>query len=83
MQGLRGARVQETQGLSIVLSPQDLVELTGREKPAFQRKQLEHLKIPFKARTDGTLIVHRAHVDLILGATVKIEGPAEPRLRFG
>jgi hypothetical protein len=69
--------------LSLVLSPQDLIDLTGRAKPAYQRKQLEHLKIPFKPRTDGTLVVHRAHVDLLLGAPADSDSKPEPRLRFG
>lgn len=43
--------------MSAVLSPQELQELTQRVRPGWQRRQLDHLGIPYKPRTDGSLIV--------------------------
>lgn len=61
------------------LSPQELIDLTQRERPSAQRKVLEHLGIPSRARPDGTLLVLRSDVQ----ATQDVR-PArrEPRLRL-
>jgi hypothetical protein len=45
------------------LSADEVRVLTGRTRPAFQVRQLEHLGIPYKRRTDGTLVVLRAHLE--------------------
>ena len=65
--------------MSAVLSPQDLIDLTQRTKPGWQRRQLEHLAIPYKCRTDGTLVVLWENVRGTQGAK-----PArrEPQLRL-
>ncbi len=41
----------------MILSPEELQQLTQRTKPAWQRRELEHLGIPYKPRSDGSLIV--------------------------
>lgn len=66
--------------MTIVLSTEDLVALTKKEKPTYQAKQLVHLGIPYKARTDGSLVVLRAHVEGLLGAVS--DRKPEPQLRF-
>ena len=47
----------------MILSPAELLELTQRERPGFQARQLDHLGIPYKRRTDGSLVVLRVHVE--------------------
>lgn len=41
----------------MILTPEELATLTQRSRPGWQAKQLEHLQIPYRRRTDGTLIV--------------------------
>jgi hypothetical protein len=41
----------------MILTPTELATLTQRTRPGWQRKQLEFLGIPYKPRSDGTLIV--------------------------
>lgn len=41
----------------MILTPEDLQLLTQRTKPAWQRRELEKLRIPYKARSNGSLIV--------------------------
>lgn len=48
----------------MLLTAQELCDLTGRTKPTAQARQLDHLGIPYRTRTDGTLIAARFHVEL-------------------
>jgi hypothetical protein len=41
----------------VILTPEQLEELTARKRPSWQARELEHLHIPYQTRTDGTLIV--------------------------
>ncbi len=41
----------------MILTPEELEALTKRTKPAWQRRELEFLGIPYKPRSDGSLIV--------------------------
>lgn len=41
----------------MILTDEELQALTHRTKPAWQRRELEHLGIPYKPRSDGSLIV--------------------------
>ncbi len=68
-------------GVSLVLSPQEIFELTRRSRASAQVRQLRHLNIPVEKRTDGTLVVLRVHVDSILTAATDTP-KAEPRVRF-
>ncbi len=68
--------------MTLVLSPQDLIELTSQRKPSAQARELTHLKIPFKQRRDGTVVVLRVHV--VSGEDARTDTrESEPRLRFG
>jgi Domain of unknown function (DUF4224) len=49
--------------MSLLLSEDDLVQLTGKRRPSAQRRVLEHLGIPSKIRPDGTLVVLLAQVE--------------------
>lgn len=48
---------------SMLLTPQEIIELTGRVKYRAQARQLAHLGIPYRVRTDGSLIVLRSDID--------------------
>jgi hypothetical protein len=47
----------------MILTPQEIQELTQRNRPGWQARVLEFLGIPFKRRPDGSLVVLRAHVE--------------------
>lgn len=62
----------------MILSPAELVALTRKRYSAHQARELEHLGIAFKRRTDGTLVVLRVDVE------GKQDAPKrEPQLRAG
>jgi len=65
----------------VYLSAQELIELTSRRRPRWQAKQLSHMGIPYRERTDGTLAVLRIHAETVeaqSGATLS----KEPRLNL-
>lgn len=47
----------------MILTPGEIEALTGRDRPGWQARELEHLGIPFRRRTDGSLVVLRIHVE--------------------
>jgi hypothetical protein len=47
----------------VILSPQELAAYTGKDKPGWQRRQLDAWGIPYKVRSDKTLAVLRVHVE--------------------
>lgn len=62
-----------------ILTAQELKDLTGKTKPAWQKKELEFLGIPAKPRSDGSLIVFWADVR----ATHNVQpAPREPQVRL-
>jgi hypothetical protein len=65
----------------LVLSPEEIVELAKRVRFNAQARQLEHMRIPFERRTDGSLVVLRVHVDALLKA-VTAAPKHEPRVRL-
>jgi hypothetical protein len=68
----------------IVLSEDDVVELTGKRRPSAQARVLDFMGIPYRPRPNGSLVVLRIHVETV----ETIEGPrrgatlAEPQLVF-
>ena len=50
------------------LTPQELIELTGKRRHSSQAAELRRLGIEHKARGDGSLVVHAKHVDNEFGA---------------
>ena len=58
----------------MILSKTELIELTGKKRPKTQKVELVALGIPFKERTDGTLVVYHVH------AYPTVPQPTEPRL---
>lgn len=66
----------------MLLSVDELVELTGKTRRGAQGDVLRALGIPFKARPDGSLVVLRDAVQAALGyATAKERSPS-PQLRL-
>ena len=51
----------------MLLTPEQVQELTGRKRPGWQARVLEHMGIPFRRRPDGTLAVLTIHVETIPG----------------
>jgi hypothetical protein len=65
----------------LTLSAEELRELTGRRRSDAQARALEHMKIPFSTRPNGTLAVLRAVVERALGGDGTIAQPSrEPQL---
>lgn len=50
------------------LTPEELVELTHRQRPAAQIRALRAMGIEHRVRPDGKPVVLRAHVEALLGA---------------
>lgn len=64
----------------IVLSAQEIRDLTGKLKPAAQARELDFMGIPYKPRRNGSLCVYRVHVEGPLPGSAKIQ--AEPELQL-
>lgn len=62
----------------MILSAQELVEVTARERPCAQARELEHLGIPYRRRRDGSLVVMRSHVEGESDGSIR----RKPRLRL-
>lgn len=60
------------------LTPEEIIELTGRKTHPSQRNVLNHLGIDHKTRPDGSLVVLRSHVEKSLGgesSSAKLKSP--------
>lgn len=55
------------EGFIMFLTPDEIREATGRVQHHAQAKALRALGIVFKIRSDGSLLVLRAHVETQLG----------------
>lgn len=49
--------------MPLTLTPADLVEITGKVKFAAQARELDTLGIPYRRRSDGSLLVLLSDVD--------------------
>jgi hypothetical protein len=61
----------------MILTPKELIDLTRKTRPGWQARELDHLGIPHRARSDGTLVVLWEDVR----ATQDVR-PREPQLRL-
>lgn len=52
----------------MLLTPEELHKLTNRQRKSAQAKELRAMGIEFRNRTDGSLVVLRATVEIVLGA---------------
>ena len=66
----------------IVLSEADLKELTDKDRPTAQARELDFMGIPYRVRRDKTLAVLWIHVETIKGHDVRSKVPAEPQLQL-
>ena len=66
------------QYMSLCLSPREVAEVTGKQRPSAQARVLSGMGIPYRLRPDGTLVVLRIHVEY---ETTEKE-PASPTLRL-
>lgn len=61
----------------MILTAKEVADLTGKERPGYQARELDHLGIPYRKRSDGSLLVLWEDVR----ATQDVR-PREPRLRL-
>lgn len=47
--------------VALTLTQEELIEVTGVERPKAQARELDHLKIPYQVRRNGSLLVYRIH----------------------
>lgn len=47
----------------MLLTHNEIAALTGKDRPGWQARELDHLGIPYRRRSDGTLVVLRIHVE--------------------
>jgi hypothetical protein len=66
----------------IVLSEDEVVELTGKRRASAQARVLDFMGIPYRPRPDGSLVVLRIHVETTDGRPPDARLPAEPQLVF-
>lgn len=68
--------------MSILLTGDELAELTQRQRASKQREVLLQLAIPFKIRPDGSLVVLRAAMEAALGHHAQANHkPSSPAVR--
>lgn len=58
-----------TPSKGLLLTSQEVVELTGRTRRSAQREVLLHLCVPFKIRPDGSIVILRSALEVALGYT--------------
>lgn len=65
--------------MTVILTPDQLADLTGKRRSDAQRRELDYLRVPYKVRRDGSLIVLRRDVEP--GATIAQQQEHEPELQ--
>jgi hypothetical protein len=66
----------------MILTQEELIELTNRSRPSAQIKVLRHMCIEHRVRPDGSIVVLRHHVEQVLGGEpYKTSKPKEPNWR--
>jgi hypothetical protein len=68
--------------MTLVLSPQEITDLTARVRARAQARQLAHMRIPYTERSDGSLAVLRVHVEGLTAAAANRDDEPRPRVRF-
>ena len=64
----------------MILSPEELVELTQRERSKAQARALTYMGIEYRIRPDGSVVVLRSHVDALLGIPSERKVSSERKL---
>ena len=65
----------------ILLSRDELAELTGKATPSAQSKVLDAIRVPYLRRPDGSIIVSRIVVETVLGAQAAQQRTGRPQIR--
>ncbi|MDR5170693.1 DUF4224 domain-containing protein [Methylobacillus flagellatus] len=52
---------------NLVLTPEELIQLTGHRRSDAQCRELQHMRLEFRIRRDGTIAILRTHVEQELG----------------
>lgn len=65
----------------LTLTPAELVDLTGKERPAAQKRALDFLGVPYRQRLDRSLAVLRSAAEAALGGAATMHSSQrEPEL---
>jgi hypothetical protein len=65
--------------VSLFLTPEEIKQLTGKEKRNAQIRALNQMGIVHKVRADGSPVVLESHVNKVLGGSVQTKNKeAEP-----
>ncbi|CAB4132953.1 Domain of unknown function DUF4224 [uncultured Caudovirales phage] len=67
----------------MILSDEELRDLTGRSRKASQVQVLRFMGIEHKVRPDGSVAVLKAHVEQVLGAYVQARKVVEVEPNWG
>lgn len=62
----------------MILTPEELAELTVRRRSDAQARVLRFMGIKHRQRPDGSIAVSRAHVDAVLGGMSESRVSKEP-----
>jgi len=63
------------------LTTDQLIELTGKLRSDAQRRELEHMGVPYRTRRDGTLVVSAALFATLVPNSGTILPKTEPELQ--
>ena len=63
--------------MSLILSKEELVILTRKQRPQAQRRVLHHLGICHNARPDGSIVVDRSHYETIVRGAASVTPPSK------
>lgn len=66
---------------TLLLSPKEVAEITGKKRYQSQIEVLHGMRIPFKTRPDGSLVILRAVIEMELGYAPKETKQTSPSLR--
>ena len=64
--------------MSMLLTPEELEEITGKKRRGAQKNVLHALGVKYKERPDGTLAVLKSHAEHVLGGRPAAERTIEP-----
>lgn len=67
---------------TLLLSPEEIAVLTGKQRGDAQMRALKRMGIAFKQRPDGSVAVLRRHVENEMGCGSTIPVLREPELRL-
>jgi hypothetical protein len=66
----------------VAMTEEQLVEVTHKRRPSAQCRCLKSMGIDHRVRSDGTVLVHRAHYDRLLGGIANAKLPPVKRFEI-